>query len=238
KSGDWLDALPWAKQLFLEQGVEASLQTLYIGTAAMILAFLLGLITLPWSSKSLNEEKPYGIYAGNNRALNLLHKLISLFLRALFILCRSMPEFLLAFLLLQMLGPTAWPLILGLAIHNYGIIGRLGGELTDHSDLNHSKVQLARGGNRLQGYLFSILPAYFNRMVLYFFYRWETCIRDATVLGLLGISSLGFLIDEARARDNYDEWFFFILLSACIVMVGDFASEIVRNRLRNYGPHG
>ena len=234
KSGDWSDALPWAKQLFLEQGIEASLQTLYIGTAAMILAFLLGLITLPWSSKSLNEEKPYGIYAGNNRALNLFHQLVSLFLRALFILCRSMPEFLLAFLLLQMLGPTAWPLILGLAIHNYGIIGRLGGELTDHSDLNHTKVQLAQGGSRLQGYLFSILPSYFNRMLLYFFYRWETCIRDATVLGLLGISSLGFLIDEARARDNYDEWFFFILLSACIVMLGDLASEIVRNRLRNH----
>ena len=234
KSGDWSDALPWAKQLFLEQGIEASLQTLYIGTAAMILAFLLGLITLPWSSKSLNEEKPYGIYAGNNRALNLFHQLVSLFLRALFILCRSMPEFLLAFLLLQMLGPTAWPLILGLAIHNYGIIGRLGGELTDHSDLNHTKVQLAQGGSRLQGYLFSILPSYFNRMLLYFFYRWETCIRDATVLGLLGISSLGFLIDEARARDNYDEWFFFILLSACIVMIGDLASEIVRNRLRNH----
>ena len=70
-------------------------------------------------------------------------------------------------------------------------------------------------------------------MVLYFFYRWETCIRDATVLGLLGISSLGFLIDEARARDNYDEWLFFILLSACIVIIGDFASEIVRNKLRS-----
>ncbi|MDG0994440.1 MAG: ABC transporter permease subunit [Akkermansiaceae bacterium] len=233
QSGNWSDAIPWAKQLFLEQGVKASLQTLYIGTAAMILAFLIGLITLPWSSRSLNEAKPYGIHVGNNRGLNLLHMLISLFLRALFILCRSMPEFLLAFLLLQMLGPTAWPLILGLAIHNYGIVGRLGGELADHSDLNHSKVQLAQGGNRLQGYLFSILPAYFNRMALYFFYRWETCIRDATVLGLLGISSLGFLIDEARARDNYDEWLFFILLSACIVIIGDFVSEIVRSKLRN-----
>ncbi|MCH9647651.1 MAG: hypothetical protein K0U98_05385 [Deltaproteobacteria bacterium] len=34
-------------------------------------------------------------------------------------------------------------------------------------------------------------------LLLYFFYRWETSVRDATVLGLLGISSLGHWIVDA-----------------------------------------
>lgn len=144
-----------------------------------------------------------------------------------------MPEYLLAYLLLRLLGPTAWPLILGLAIHNFGIIGRLGGELIDNSTLHHTGTLLSQGATRNSSYLFSILPTYFNRFCLYFFYRWETCIRDATILGYLGIASLGFLISDSRARDHYDQMFFYILLGAATVMAGDLLSEVIRRKIRN-----
>ena len=111
-------------------------------------------------------------------------------------------------------------------------MGRLGSELIDNSHLKSTTVQLSQGSSRLQTFGFSIFPSYFNRLLLYFFYRWETCVRDSTVLGLLGISSLGFLISEARARDNMDEWLFYIVLSGSVVMLGDILSDIVRSRLR------
>jgi len=149
-----------------------------------------------------------------------------------FMVTRSLPEFLLAFLLLQVLGSSAWPLILGLALHNYGIIGRLGGEIVDHSITSNTKTLVATGASRTQIYLFSTLPDLFNRFLLYFFYRWETCIRDATILGMLGISSLGFLIDDTKARDHFDETFFYTLLGASIVMLGDILSDIVRSKIR------
>ena len=233
QSGNWGDALPWAKELLSEKGLTAVAQTFYIGTAAMILAFLSSLTTLPFASKRLNQSRPLGVNIGSSKLLALFTSVHSLFHRLIYIITRAMPEYLLAFLLVQIFGPTAWPLILGLALHNYGIVGRLGGELIDNSNLREAKVQLAHGSSTLNTYLFSILPAYFNRFLLYFFYRWETCIRDATVLGILGLTSLGFLISDASARDHNDEMLFFILLGATIVMVGDFASDAIRSKLRH-----
>jgi hypothetical protein len=41
---------------------------------------------------------------------------------------RAIPEYIWAFLLLAMLGPSAWPAVLALAIHNSGILGKLGAD--------------------------------------------------------------------------------------------------------------
>ncbi|MGJ8656324.1 MAG: PhnE/PtxC family ABC transporter permease [Akkermansiaceae bacterium] len=232
QSGNWADAIPWAKELILTKGLDATLKTFYIATAAIIIAFLLGLVSIPSSAKSLNSADYFGVSLGLSKTRLFIRRTISLFTKAILMITRSMPEFLLAYLLLQILGATAWPLILGLALHNYGIIGRLGGEMLDNADPSNAKVIVTHGGNSNQLYLFTLLPSVFNRLLLYFFYRWETCIRDATVMGMLGISSLGFLIVDASARDNKDEMFFYILLGACLVMIGDIVSDIIRARLR------
>jgi len=199
----------------------------------MIIAFWSALILQPFAAKELNTLSPYQVQLGKSPYFIIVRNIFAWFIRVLFTLSRSMPEFLMAFLLVQLLGPTSWPLILGLAIHNFGIIGRLGGEIMDNNPLNETKVLLSQGGIRLQAYGFTLLPAFFNRMLLYFFYRWETCIRDATILGILGATSLGFLIDDSASKDRYDLMIFYVLLGAIIVFIGDIVSSIVRNRLRN-----
>jgi len=231
-SGNWSDALPWAKELFFTKGIEASLQTFYIATAAIILAWLSAIFVLPFASRVLSSASPFLIYQGTSRIINGLRSSLASATRFAFIICRAMPEYLLAFLLLIIFQSSAWPLILALAIHNFGIIGRLGGELVDHKEFSHSKLQLSQGASRLGTYYFSLLPSHFNRFLLYFFYRWETCVRDATVLGMLALTSIGFEIQEATARGRIDEMFFFILLGAGIVMIGDMVSDLVRSRLR------
>lgn len=231
-SGNWSDTLPWAKKLLFEKGFEAALLTFYIATSAMILAWFSAIFILPWSSRILQSPTPFSVHTGISRFNAIFRYCLSAFLRFLFIVTRALPEYLVAFLLLRIFGPTAWPLILGLAIHNFGIVGRLGGEIIDHRDFNHTRQQLSIGGSRIKVFLFSILPSHFNRFILYFFYRWETCIRDATILGMLGISSLGFLIDDASARNSYDQLFLYTLLGACIVMLGDILSDTVRARIK------
>ncbi len=232
ESGNWADTLPWAKKLLFEKGFEAALLTFYIATSAMIIAWFSAIFILPWSSRALQSPNPFSVHTGISKYTGSLRYCLAAILRLLFIITRALPEYLVAFLLLRIFGTTAWPLILGLAIHNFGIVGRLGGEIIDHRDFNHTRQQLSIGGSRTKVFLFSILPSHFNRFLLYFFYRWETCIRDATILGMLGISSLGFLIDDASARNSYDQLFFYTLLGACLVMIGDIVSGIIRSRLR------
>ena len=232
ESGDWNDAIPWAKELLYEKGFEGGMRTFYIATAAMILAWFLAIFVLPWSSRALQNASPFSVHTGTSKATAIFRNCLSSLLRLLFVITRSLPEYLLAFLLLIIFGPTAWPLILALAIHNFGIVGRLGGEIIDHRNFSHTRQQLSTGGSRMNVFLFSILPSHFNRFLLYFFYRWETCIRDSTVLGMLGITSLGLLIQDSKARNRYDEFLLYTIFGACIVMIGDIISDIVRARIK------
>ena len=43
-----------------------------------------------------------------------------------------MPEYILAYLIMSMLGSPAWPAVLALAIHNTGILGRLHAETIEN----------------------------------------------------------------------------------------------------------
>ena len=128
-----------------------------------------------------------------------------------------------------------WALIFALAIHNSGILSRLGSEVIDNNDSGAAKVILATGGGRWPVFLGALFPEGFNRMALFLFYRWETCIREATILGMLGVGSLGFLISEARVSFYYDELVLWVVLGAGLVFMGDLASDWVRGKLREGG---
>ena len=112
-------------------------------------------------------------------------------------LLRSIPEYLLAFLLLAMLGPTPWTAIVALALHNAGILGRDSAPRVSrtHPSGLHRRCAPSVPG-RMQIAAWSFVPELLPRLLLYFSYRWETCVREATVLGLLGIVSLGFWIER------------------------------------------
>lgn len=146
---------------------------------------------------------------------------------------RAMPEFILAYLLLMIFGPTMWALILALAIHNGGILLRLGAEVVDNLPAKSGTVILAQGGSKSSAFLASLLPGSFNRLLLFLFYRWESCIREATILGMLGVLSLGSLISDAKSALFYDEMILWVALGAALVFVGDLTSDWVRSRLRN-----
>ena len=67
---------------------------------------------------------------------------------------------------------------------------------------------------------------------MFVFYRWETCIREATVLGMLGVASLGYLIDDAKTSLYYDDLMLYVILGAMLVLTGDVVSDVIRRRLK------
>ena len=153
--------------------------------------------------------------------------------RGLMILMRSVPEYILAFLLLAVLGPgNAWPAVLALVLHNSGTLGRLGAETIENLDPSPMRTLISIGAAR-RGVLFtSVFPLALGRYLLYFFYRFETCVREATVLGMLGVVSLGYWIQDARAKLYYDEMLLLIGVGAAIVLAADFASALARRFVR------
>ena len=233
ESGQWVDSLPWIANLLTEgQGVKAIGITFGLATVAITISGFFALLLLPLSARNFGTQKPLGIIQGKNILRSLYWFTINKSSRVLFLFTRSLPEYVLGFLLISILGPDPWVLVLALAIHNFGILGRLGSELVENASDAPARIMFAQGGGRYSSFVSTILPESFNRMLVYFFYRWETCIRESTVLGMLGIASLGYLINDAKAGRDFDRMLVFILLGALIVIVGDIISSLIRHKLR------
>lgn len=239
----WAAVVPWAKALLLNDGAVALLNTLSIAVASIVLAAAMGFLAAPVAARTLATPSPFFPQEIRNRATmarrvtRILWGSLRTTVRSAFILLRSVPEYLLAFLFLATLGPQAgaWPAVLALALHNAGILGRLGSEVVENAPARAASALRASGATRLEVAVISLLPESLPRMLVYFFYRWENCVRDATVLGMLGFASIGFMLQEARARYRYDEMLFFVLLAAGIVLAGDLLSALARRWIRQSG---
>jgi len=233
RAWDWGTAAEWALERWQTVGAEALTATFAISLAAMVgAAFWGALLSLP-AARNFARPRPF-LRGGRTptRATAAAWRACVLTTRAWLVFLRSVPEYVWAFLLLGLLGPTAWPLVLALLLHNTGILGKLTAEVIENSDAKAPGALRALGAGRLQIVVGGLFPLTLPRFLLYFFYRWETCVREATVLGMLGISSLGYLLMDARARNRYDELFFFILLGALLVLAGDLVSALVRRVVR------
>lgn len=228
------DLFAWAGELFTTRGAEATLATLAISGLAILLAAALAWTLAPFAARNLSTRRPAEDLEGRpeSRIWRAVHGGVF----ALFIALRALPEYILAYLLIALVGPgTAWPAVLALAIHNAGILGRLSAESVEN--LEPAPLQALRysGARRSDLIVAAVWPLSIGRWLTYFFYRFETCVRESTALGMLGIASLGYWISDAQANHYYDEVFFFVGLSGLIVVVADFASARARRSLREGG---
>ena len=223
----------WAMGILDRGGFEAALSTLSISIVAIVLAMLLGLLLTFPAARNLAHPEPFLPTAQRPSRLRVVGwRGVVLVTRTVLIFLRAVPEYVWAFLLVAMLGLNAWPAVLALAIHNAGILGRLCSETVENTSPGTLRALRGVGASRTKIIAVGVMPACFSRFLLYFFYRWETCVREATVLGMLGIASLGFAVKDARAAWRYDEMIFLILLGSVIVILGDFVSAIARRQAR------
>lgn len=231
-AGQYLD---FALGLGRDRGFAGLGATLAIAVLAIVLAAGGGLALSFLAARNVASATPFGDGAASgarSRVAAQGWRALCASTRALLILLRAIPEYVWAFLLLAMLGTSAWPAVLALAIHNSGILGKLGAETVENLDPRPLAAWRGAGATRAQTAWLAAMPLAANRLLLYFFYRFETCVREATVLGMLGVVSLGYWIQDSRAKQYYDEMVVFVALGAALVLAADLASAIVRHVLR------
>jgi phosphonate transport system permease protein len=220
--------LAWAGELWSSRGAEACAATFAMAWVAISLAGVCGLLMSFVSARTVMRRTPFEALGPQGAALATL----TLLARLMLVFLRAVPEYIWAFLLLAMLGPSAWPAILALAIHNAGILGKLGAESVEALDTRTLAALRELGAARAQISILGAMPLVLGRFLMYFFYRFETCVREATVLGMLGVVSLGYWIQDARSKQFYDEMVFFVALGALIVLAADLLSAFARTSLR------
>ncbi|MFT5048667.1 MAG: phosphonate transport system permease protein [Chlamydiales bacterium] len=230
----WRGLGDWIATIWEAQARAGATSTLWIAVVAILIAGSLALPLALLGARVLAASDPFlpGGIAGQGESRWTLRRTLALLVRSACVAMRAIPEYVLAFLFLAILGSSPWAAILALALHNAGILGRLGTETIENLDVMPLRAVRLAGADRRALALWVALPLAFPRFLLYFFYRFETCVREATVLGILGIASLGAFVQEARARQRYDEMLFLILIGGAIVLLADLASQLARTWIR------
>ena len=166
---------PNLSSIFLSKILVASLETIAMSAVGTLVAAVLGiLLALPASKTSPNDQA-------------ILRSPARWLLNAL----RSIPELVWAALLLISvgLGPFAGTLALGL--HTTGVLGRLFAESIENTNTHSSESLRFIGVSELRIFLYATLPTVLPQLISYTLYRWETNIRAAAILGVVGGGGLG-----------------------------------------------
>jgi phosphonate transport system permease protein len=233
KDWDWGVALGWVQKTLAGKGGEAVAATLAMSVAAICVAGFGAALMCLFAARNFAKPEPFLPDAATPANLRRLSWTAVVFAtRTFFAFLRAIPEYIWAFLLLTALGPGAWPAVLALALHNLGVLGKLDSEVIENTPPENARALRALGASRAQIAAGALYPAALGRFLLYFFYRWETCVREATVLGMLGFMGLGWFIRDTRARTFYDEMLLYVLLGSAIILAGDLLSALARRLVR------
>ena len=204
----WQQLTDWLLMLGREQILPGLGNTLILGMAALLLTGILALALFPLIS----------VPFGNRLSRMGGHTLLVIF--------RTLPEFLLAFVFVLLLGPSMLPGILALALHTGAIVAHLTGRFTDSLTL---RSDASRGLNR---YAFEVLPRIYPNFLAFLLYRWEIIMRETAILGILGITTLGFYIDSAFSELRIDRAVVLIGAGVVLNLLVDAISRRLRQQLR------
>lgn len=203
-SGLW----DWSVSLTATQIVPGLANTVILTQIALVLTGIVAIASFP---------------AVSNQFLGRRGRLVG---HAGLVVLRSTPEYIIAFILLLIWGPSMLPAVIALALHNGGVIAHLTGRMSEGIKL---RPDAPRGINR---YAYEIVPRIYPQFLALLFYRWEVIFRETAILGILGIHTLGFFADSAIAELRLDRAIVIIAVTGLCGMAIETASRTIRTRLR------
>lgn len=207
RQGDPAGLWAWLSELTRDAILPGLFATMLVAQLALVLAGLIAFF-----AQSLIVPRVTG------RAGAMLGHLV-------LVILRSFPEYMLAYLFLQIFGPSMLPAILALGLHNGAIIGHLLGRQAAGLALRPD----APSGLTLWGW--EIVPRLFGQFVALCLYRWEIIIRESAILGILGIATLGFYLDDAIAELRLDRAVAILVATGLVTAGIDMLSRKLRARL-------
>ena len=147
-------------------------------------------------------------------------------------LSRSVPELIWAMLLVFIFSPGILPGALALAIHNFGILGKLTAEVVEGLDTRPARALRTSGAGWFQVIAYAILPAALPRFITYLFYRWEVIIRTTIVVGLVAAGGLGMEFRISLSHFHYTTVTLLLIWYLLLVLGVDLASAAMRRLAR------
>lgn len=152
--------------------------------------------------------------------------------RIFYIFSRSVPELVWAMMIIFIFKPGLLPGAIALALHNFGILGKLWAEVIEDMDPRPIRNLASAGASKIQIFFYGILPTVLPRFLTYILYRWEVIMRTTIVVGFVGAGGLGLEFKLAMSYFQYTEITLLLLCYMILVIIADFASESTRKAVK------
>lgn len=164
---------------------------------------------------------------------NIVYKGLYRITRSLYVFSRAIPELLWAMIIIFILRPGIIPGALALALHNYGILGKLCSEAIESIDQKPIKTLKASGANTIQLFFYGIYPIILPKFLTYIIFRWEIILRTTIVVGFVGAGGLGRAFKLNLSYFHYTHVTLIIIFYLILVNFADVLSKWLRQWISN-----
>jgi len=169
---------------------------------------------------------PFGILSSQNLVPSWIYQPV----RRLMDAARAINELVFAMIFVVAVGLGPFAGVMALFIHTTGVLAKLFSEAVEA--IEHQPVEGVRatGANSIHEIIYGVIPQVLPLWISYSLYRFESNLRSATVLGIVGAGGIGVLLWESIRGFMYPEACAIILIIIVTVSALDMCSQIVRKR--------
>ena len=148
--------------------------------------------------------------------------------RRLMDLFRSINELVFAMLFVVAVGLGPFAGVLALWVHTTGILAKLFAEAVEAIDPHPVEGVRATGARGIEEIVYGVIPQVMPLWVSYSLYRFESNVRSASVIGLVGAGGIGQVLWEIIRAFQFQQTCAIMLVIVVAVTLIDAASQQLR----------
>ncbi len=206
-------------------------RTVLMAWAATILAAVVAFFAAPLSTNRLIANSYLrGSYERNGWS-RFVRGAVFLTTKLVLQIARSIPELVLALLLVFWVGPGALAGILAIAIHNIGVLSRLYTDVYQEVEPGPPRSLETAGAGLLSVWFFGVLPQVVSRLVAVTLYRFEVNLRATITVGFVGAGGAGDALNNAIALFHIGDLTVLLVVMLVFVTGIDYLGDRVRHRI-------
>jgi phosphonate transport system permease protein len=145
--------------------------------------------------------------------------------------CRAINEMVFAMLFIVAVGLGPFSGVLALWVHTTGVLAKLFAEAVEAIDPRPAEGVRATGAGKLEEIIYGVLPQVFPLWISYALYRFESNVRSAMVVGMVGAGGIGVVLYESIRSFEYPQTAAVMLMVIVVVTLLDLASAWLRERV-------
>ena len=142
--------------------------------------------------------------------------------------CRAINEMVFAMLFIVAVGLGPFAGVLALWVHTTGTLAKLFSEAVEAIDPRPVEGVRATGASALEEILYGVIPQVLPLWISYSLYRFESNVRSASVVGMVGAGGIGVILYEVIRGFEYAQTCAVMLIIIVFVSLIDVVSARVR----------